>query len=287
MLRFLYQCVLRAHPPRFQERFSDEMLSIFDDTERGLGTAKLLVDGIISLVRQWTLRPEFWKEPAIAATRNGVPLFQTFESNKPRTQALLFGAFLSILVLDAACWTMGYAWNHPSFVWIQQPVISPPESWKTHPSGHEAARAAADELLYTDEGRVVLVFRSHRHSSAASGTSEAKPSSPQSSVTDSGSTQSATPDAQTLQSYAGTYIGQAGKDPTVRIWTQEGQLQLEIAGQGTSALAPLSQTKFMAVAMPDVWVEFSTSKGGFAQGVHLYRSHASTFLRRESSPLEF
>jgi hypothetical protein len=280
MLRFLYQCVLRAHPPRFQERFSDEMLSIFDDTEGGLATAKLLVDGILSLVRQWTLRPDFWKEPTIAATPNGVPLFQIFESNKPRTQALLFGAFVSILVLDAACWTMGYAWNHPSFVWIQQPVISPPESWKTKPSEHGAATVAGDELAYTDQGRVVLVFRSHRHSSTASATSEA-------GVPVSGSTQSAIVDAQTLQSYTGTYGGESGKDSRARISMAEGQLQLEIAGQGTSALAPLSQTKFMAVAMPDVWVEFSTNKSGFAQGVHLYRSQSSTFLRRESSPLEF
>jgi hypothetical protein len=284
MLRFLYQCVLRAHPPRFQERFADQMLSIFDETEGGLATAKLLADGILSLLRQWTLRPEFWKEPAIAATPNGVPLFQTFESNKPRTQALLFGAFLSILVLDAACWTMGYAWNHPSFVWIQQPVISPPESWKAKPSGHGTAMVPGDELLYTDQGRVVLVFRSHRHAAA---TSENNPTLPQSSVTGGGSTGGAIVDNQTLQSYAGTYIGQTDKDPTVSIAMREGQLQLEIAGQGTSALAPLSQTKFMAVAIPDCWVEFSTNGSGYAHGIHLYRSHSSTFLRRESSPLEF
>jgi hypothetical protein len=192
MLRFLYRCVLRAHPPRFQERFGDEMQSIFDDTQDGTAAAKLLVDAIISLVRQWTLRPEFWKEPAIAATPNGVPLFQTFESNKPRTQALLFGAFLSILVLDAACWTMGYAWNHPSFVWIQQPVISPPESWKAKPSGQEATKVVGDEDLYTDQGRVVLVFKSHRQAAAPS---ESNPSSPHSSVTGAGSTEAAIIDA--------------------------------------------------------------------------------------------
>src|ERR1700757_4844079 len=129
MLRFIYRCVLRAHPAWFRERFSDEMLSIFDETQGPLAAGRLVGDSLISLVRQWALRPEFWKEP-VTSDGAGAPFFYTFENKKPRTQALLYGAFLSLLVLHGACWTMGYAWNHPSFVWIQQPVISPPESWK-------------------------------------------------------------------------------------------------------------------------------------------------------------
>jgi len=196
---------------------------------------------------------------------------------------------LSILVLHAACWTMGYAWNHPSFVWIQQPVISPPQSWKAKPSEHGTAQVAGDDLLHTDQGRVVLVFKSHQQPAAtpAATSSQDRPSSPQSRASESLTTQSAIVDIRTLQSYTGTYAGQVGKDPTVKISMKEGQLQLEIAGKETSALAPLSQRKFMAVAIPDCWIEFSTSQNGYASGIQLYRSKSSTFLRREASALEF
>ena len=290
MLRFIYRGVLRAHPSWFRRRFADEMLSIFDQTQGPLAAGRLLGDGMISLLRQWTLRPEFWEEPTVPATPNGVPLFHTFESSKPRTEALLYGAFLSLLVLNGVCWTMGYAWNHPSFVWIQQPVIRPPEAWKAKPAGQAADAVAGDESLYTDEGRVVLVFKSHAPSAAApaASTSQGNPSSPQSSVETSGSAPAATVvDAQTLQSYAGTYVGESGKDPSISISVRDGRLQLEMAGRGGSPLTPVTRTKFVAVAIPDCSIDFSPNSGGYIRGVQLVCSNSSRFLRRESVPLEF
>ncbi len=62
MLRPLYRWVLRLHPAGFRTRFADEMLSIFDHTTGITATVRLLVDGLISLLRQWTLRPEFRHE---------------------------------------------------------------------------------------------------------------------------------------------------------------------------------------------------------------------------------
>jgi hypothetical protein len=289
MLRFIYRGVLRAHPSWFRRRFADEMLSIFDQTPGPLAAGRLLGDGIISLLRQWTLRPEFWEEPAVPATPNGVPLFHIFESSKPRTEALLYGAFLSLLVLNGVCWTMGYAWNHPSFVWIQQPVISPPEAWKAKAPGHEAARAAGDESLYTDQGRVVLVFKSHTHSAAAAAsTSQGNLSSPQSGVEPSMSAQAAVVvDAQTLQSYAGNYIGESGKDSGISISVRDGRLELEMAGQGGSPLTPVTRTKFVAVAIPACSIDFSVNSGGYVRGVQMDCSNSSRFLRRESAPLDF
>jgi hypothetical protein len=289
MLRFIYRGVLWAHPSWFRRRFADEMLLIFDQTQGPLAAGRLLGDGIISLLRQWTLRPEFWEEPTVPATPNGVPLFHTFESSKPRTEALLYGAFLSLLVLNGVCWTMGYAWNHPSFVWIQQPVIRPPEAWKSKAPGHEAARAAGDESLYTDQGRVVLVFKSHaRSAAAAASTSQGNPSSPQSGVEPSSSAQAAVVvDAQTLQSYAGNYVGESGKGPSISISARDGRLELEMAGQGGSPLTPVTRTRFVAVAIPDCSIDFSVNSGGFILGVQLVCSDSSRFLRRESVPLEF
>ena len=79
MLRVLHHLVLRAHPPYFRQRFAEEMQSIFDQTGGTLAAAGLLVDAILSLGRQWTLRPEFWEEPALAAVgtrRSGLPKMQ-------------------------------------------------------------------------------------------------------------------------------------------------------------------------------------------------------------------
>ena len=59
MLRSLYRCVLHLHPPGFRKRFAAEMLSIFDHTAGKSAAVRLLADGLVSLVRQWILRPEF------------------------------------------------------------------------------------------------------------------------------------------------------------------------------------------------------------------------------------
>src|SRR5215472_15707880 len=119
MLRFLYRCVLDIHPSYFRHRFADEMLSIFDQAEGKLAELRLLVDSILSLFRQWTLRPEFWEERAPGVAAEGVPVFYTFEHSRLRTEALVYGVLLSAFVLNGVCWTMGDAWNHPIFMDIR------------------------------------------------------------------------------------------------------------------------------------------------------------------------
>jgi Platelet-activating factor acetylhydrolase, isoform II len=109
MLRRLYCWLLRMHPPYFRQRFTEEMLSIFDQTA-GLGrrsSAKLLADGAMSLARQWTLRQEFWEEPAGPAV-DGIPRFYSFESYKPRKGALIYGALLSVATFTVFCITFNY-----------------------------------------------------------------------------------------------------------------------------------------------------------------------------------
>ena len=61
MLRPLYRCMLRLHPPGFRKRFEDEILSIFDAAATSRDRIRLLVDGVLSLARQWMLRSEFWQ----------------------------------------------------------------------------------------------------------------------------------------------------------------------------------------------------------------------------------
>ena len=50
--RFAYRLLLRLHPASFQHEFGAEMLWIFDEEHQRGGTAYLLFDGVISLLRQ-------------------------------------------------------------------------------------------------------------------------------------------------------------------------------------------------------------------------------------------
>lgn len=67
MLRKLYACLLLMHPPVFRRRFSAEMLSVFEQAERSAGAFTLIVDGVVSLARQWILRSGSWKLAAAIA----------------------------------------------------------------------------------------------------------------------------------------------------------------------------------------------------------------------------
>jgi hypothetical protein len=66
MRRFFYRALIALHPPRFRQRFGDEMLCVFDEAGRGR-TARLFADGALSLLRQWLLRSNLWKIAAGAA----------------------------------------------------------------------------------------------------------------------------------------------------------------------------------------------------------------------------
>jgi len=169
MLRVLYRWVLHAHPPYFRQRFGDEMQFIFDCAESPGAEVGLIVDGVISLVRQWSLRPRFWEQPNLETVGDGTPLFHTLDSSKPRAAALVYGAILSAFVLNGVCWTMGYAWNHPIFIEIRQPVITPPASWATGSAPRPTAPIQVEPWLYTDQGRVVLIFNAPTHGGSSCG----------------------------------------------------------------------------------------------------------------------
>jgi hypothetical protein len=96
MLRFLYAFLIRLHPRRFRERFADEMLAIFEEASGTMGSVRLLGDGLWSLVRQWTFRPQ--REPVPASVANPSGMFQTLDDYKPRRFALLQGGALSAIL---------------------------------------------------------------------------------------------------------------------------------------------------------------------------------------------
>ncbi|HZR29698.1 MAG TPA: hypothetical protein VFA71_13045 [Terriglobales bacterium] len=100
------------------------MLSIFDATAADrtaestatpdgtaphgkLAALQLLADCVISLGRQWILRPDFWEQPARAA-EDGIPHFHSFENYKPRGGALIYGVLLSVATFTLFCITFNY-----------------------------------------------------------------------------------------------------------------------------------------------------------------------------------
>ena len=101
MLRFCYACLLRFHPARFREHFAEEMLSIFDHIEGRASRGKLVADAFISLLRQWTIRPQNWEQKATASIPIGptaTPALFTLGDFKPRKNALFYGAVMTLLL---------------------------------------------------------------------------------------------------------------------------------------------------------------------------------------------
>ncbi|MGD0299896.1 MAG: hypothetical protein ABSE86_22615 [Bryobacteraceae bacterium] len=112
MIRWFYAGLLRLHPARFRERFREEMLWIFDQAAADGRTAPLFADAMLSLWRQWTLRPEFRHAAANPAAPDGVPVFYIGGSDTPRTSALIHGGALSLIVFGVVCYTLSHSNSH-------------------------------------------------------------------------------------------------------------------------------------------------------------------------------
>ncbi len=138
MLRRIYRCVLRLHPPAFRGRFGDEILSIFDEAKGKLSGFRLLMDSILSLIRQWTLRPEFWSDsvsaPAPQAALDGIPSFCTINPFRPRTVAVVPALILSIAVFSLTCVAIKYSWIHVLHVRIPEVQFQAPQWIPPHAS---------------------------------------------------------------------------------------------------------------------------------------------------------
>lgn len=153
MLRLLYRCALALHPRGFRDRFADEILSIFDAAPGPRAKCRLLYDGFLSAARQWALRPEFWQGAPIEHTQSvpdGVPAFQSLDSFRPRTAALLHGLVLSTLVFSLTCFAIKYSWIHVLHVRIPEVQFErsewiPPASGTSASSEESSAQAIAGQ----------------------------------------------------------------------------------------------------------------------------------------------
>ena len=117
MLRSMYKCLIRAHPPRFRERFSQEMLSIFDHVDGLNARCCLLADALISFVRQWGFRSEYESQQfENAAAVDAVSIVKILPSCRLRATILINGAILTCFLFSILCYAFRYDWTHPLFV---------------------------------------------------------------------------------------------------------------------------------------------------------------------------
>jgi len=102
MLRWFYIQLLLAHPAEFRRRFGDEMLEAFDLSAGLLEQMRLLLDGVLSISRQWVLRSEFhqpWQASRADGPAYELITFQQIAPYKPSRIALVQGGLVAILLL--------------------------------------------------------------------------------------------------------------------------------------------------------------------------------------------
>ncbi len=114
MLRWFYIQLLLAHPAEFRRRFGEEMLEAFDLSAGLLQQMRLLLDGMLSISRQWVLRSEF-HQPLQASRVDGpayeLITFQQIAPYKPSRIALVQGGLVAILLLFGVIDAINYGGN--------------------------------------------------------------------------------------------------------------------------------------------------------------------------------
>jgi hypothetical protein len=303
MLRFVYRWLLRLHPARFRERFAEEMMSIFDHAAEKQAAAKLLVDGFISLLRQWTMRSEYWEEKATGrahSAANGVPLFYTFESFKPRTSALIDGGILAVVLFCAVCLVLRYNWTHPVSIPFNGSQFE--SSWDVEPSATSLLSPAGATSINPQQQQISPEFE--RRTPKAVPPTFGRPVPPQpptpGTLSDtrprdrfgtevpphpvmSAAAPSSPPSVahtifppnlreEKLKSYAGVYATDPPNELTILITAEDGQLAIEVAGEPKHILVPTSGTKFVVSGATDTRIDFVRNYDRAEYELDIYRN---------------
>ena len=302
MLRSCYRTILAVHPPRFRQRFAEEMLGIFDEAHSKFAAARLVLDGIASLARQWILRSEFWEQPIAEVETlrsSGAPAFYTFDRFQPRNSALMQGAVLSLAIFCAVCFIMKYGVNHA--------VYMPFASIVSEGSGHESVTRAKPTALSQESATPTpgqnqrradalnqeqnkIAAKLHRLLMQAAPAPAAEQGAPRAEVRElPAPMKNVVPDAavpvsspgtqasatifiskQILESYVGTYVLDSPDRATVSISMTAGELALETGGEQECSLTVISENRFAVCNGSDLWIEFLLPGSGMAQQIIIH-----------------
>lgn len=252
MLRRLCRCAVRLHPSSFRRRFGEEMLCIFDQQSGTLAAIGVMLDCVLSLLRQWTLRPHIGTElPAIPLLRPAaepMPSFETLDPFRPGASAIIHGALLSLLLFYMTVFVIPYSWNYDSNVRIPGSAGDPPQ-------------ALSRDSTKSSESLQVDVIPTEA-------------ADPQSKTVASSSPRAPAVPVQTrgvrivLDPYVGKYISNYPA-ATISIQVEDdplsgSRLSLSLAASGHPrlALSPLSRAKFVIVGTNDSYVDFTADAQG-------------------------
>lgn len=259
MLRRLYGCAVRLHPPSFRRRFGEEMLYIFDQQGGTLAALGVTLDCVLSLLRQWTLRPHIGTElapaPLLSPAADHVPSFVSLDPFQPRASAIIPGALLSLVLFYMTVLAIPYSWIHILDLRFFPEIAGDPTQPLSRDSRKLPEHLQVDVIPTEPEG----IQRSDdpRTTNIASGS----PHIP------------AAPDRTHgvtiwLEPYVGKYIS---KQPPTKISIQiEGEpprgyhlaLSLAAPGQPSFALSPVSPARFVIVGAKHSYVGFTADVQG-------------------------
>lgn len=92
------------------------MLYIFDQQKGTLSALGVTLDCVLSLVKQWTLRPHIGVElptaPPLGPAAEHVPSFGTLDPFRPRASAVIHGTVLSLILFCMTVFAIRYSWSH-------------------------------------------------------------------------------------------------------------------------------------------------------------------------------
>jgi pimeloyl-ACP methyl ester carboxylesterase len=110
-MRNFYRWILAAHPRAFRERFESEMLCVFEEALATEGTLRLMMDGVVSLLRQRLFRRGPAREVLPAAPAGPDNLFSSFLGEQHpipmKMSRLIFGAAISFSLFVMTCTLIG------------------------------------------------------------------------------------------------------------------------------------------------------------------------------------
>ena len=283
MLRQLYRCAVRLHPPGFRDRFGEEMLSIFDQQSRMGSALGMLADALLSLVRQWILRPQFTSELAAhsvpSSTPDGIPFFATLDAFRPRPSAVINGVVLSAVLFCMTCIAIRYSWIRVLHIQIPGVSIEPyrqirPSANPTDflgkgtasPSPKNTASSSVESDLISERLQVDVV-----PVEASASTLEMKTVNTEKRSVPIVSPLNAGTIDLPLYPYTGDYLS---KNPKLKISIRirEGQLAMNVTGQARRLLRPISQTRFTIEGSSDGSVDFIPDDQGRIQALRLVQN---------------
>ena len=266
MLRRLYRCAVRLHPPSFRRRFAAEMLYIFDQHKESVAAIGLLLDCVFSLSTQWRLRihngADVSSAPLGTPTSDHIPSFETFDGFQPRMSAIIHGALLTLILFYMTVFGIRYSWIHVLNVHIPEIGANPTQPFMGH-SKKSSVHVQVDVIPTEPES------------------TQAK-STASTSLPASGAPARARGVAiwLRLDLYVGKYVSNS---PPAKIWIRiEGDhLSLAVAGRPHLALSPVSPTRFVIGGTENNYVEFTPDDQGRISGLSLVEGGNVITARRQ------